>query len=171
MMGFGSIAEGERVKLFLNSLTYSGLPSIVAMRDLSSCRCGRSLRHGVWASPCGGFHGHTASRARDSVVVTCGLSSCGHGSLECEPSSWLRVSCLTTYGDLPGPGTEPVTLWLVANSTTGPPETPPEAFEANSELCSASLGCSPGRAIWGQGCKGDGRGAGAFLPSQYPGPS
>ena len=52
-------------------------------------RAGATLRCGAWASHCGGFSccGAQAVGARASVVVACGLSSCGSWALEHRLSS------------------------------------------------------------------------------------
>ena len=92
------------------------------------CCAQASLRCGVWASHCGGF---SCCRARAlgawaSVVVACGLSSCGSWALEHRPSScgaWAQL--LHSMRDLPGPGMEPVSPALAGGfSTTALPGKP-----------------------------------------------
>ena len=70
--------------------------SLVAASEGFSCCRARAL--GAWAS----------------VVVACGLSSCGSRALECRLSScgaWTELLC--SMWDLPGPGLEPMTPALI----------------------------------------------------------
>ena len=78
-----------------------------------------TLRCGAWASHCGGFSccGAWALGARASVVVACGLSSCGSQALECRLSScgaWTYL--LRGMWDLPGPGLKPMSPTLGGDS-------------------------------------------------------
>ena len=75
-----------------------------------------TLRCSAWASHCSGFSccGAQALSAQASVVVACGLSSCG-----------ARASLLRSTWDLPGPGLEPVSPALAGGFlTTVPPGKP-----------------------------------------------
>ena len=82
---------------------------------------GATLRCSAWASRCGGFSccGARTLGARASVVVACGLSSCG-----------ARAQMLCSVWDLPGPGLEPVSPALAGGFlTTEPPgKTPGQIF-------------------------------------------
>ena len=74
---------------------------------------GATLRCGAWASHCGGFSccGARALGVRASVVVACGLSSCG-----------TQAQFLRGMWDLPGPGLEPMSPVLAGEFlTTMPP--------------------------------------------------
>ena len=74
-------------------------------------RAGATLRCGVWASHCGGFSCCRAQSlgVRASVVVACGLSSCGSRALECRLSSCgAQAQLLRRMWDLPGPGLKPM---------------------------------------------------------------
>ena len=64
--------------------------------------------------------------ARASVVVACGLSSCGSRALEHRLSSCsARAQLLRGMWDLPGPGLEPVSPALAGGlPTTAPPGKP-----------------------------------------------
>ena len=71
---------------------------------------GATLHCGAWASHCGGFSccGACALDAWVSVVVACGVSSCGSRALERRLSSCgARAYLLHGMWDLPGPGLEP----------------------------------------------------------------
>ena len=72
-------------------------------------RAGATLCCSAWASHCGGFSccGAQALGARTSVVVACGLSSCG-----------TRALLLCGTWDLPGPGLEPVSPALAGGFLT-----------------------------------------------------
>ena len=93
---------------------------------------GYSLRCGVWASHCGVFSccGARALGTWASVLVACGLSSCGSWALErrlssCGTRAWL----LSGMWDLPGPGIEPVSPALAGGFlTTVPPGKPTNSF-------------------------------------------
>ena len=65
------------------------------------------LRCGARASHCGGF---SCCGARASVVVACGLSSCG-----------AQAQLLRGMWDLPGPGLEPVSPALSGGFLTTAP--------------------------------------------------
>ena len=56
---------------------------------LKLSRVGATLRCGAWASHCGGFSCCRAGAlgAWASVVVACGLNSCGSRDLECRLSN------------------------------------------------------------------------------------
>ena len=76
-------------------------------------RAGATLQFGAQASHCGGFSccGAWVLGVRTSVVVACGLSSCG-----------ARPYLLRGVWDLPGPGLEPMSPALVGGFlTTAPP--------------------------------------------------
>ena len=84
-----------------------------------------TLHCGAWASHCRGF---SCCRAwalgvRASVVVACGLGSCGSWALEHSLSScgtWAQL--LHGMWDLPGPGLEPMSPALAGGFlTTAPP--------------------------------------------------
>ena len=82
---------------------------------------GANLHCGAQASHCGGFFccGARALGVRASVVVACGLSSCGSWALE------RRFSSCGGMWDLPGPGIEPVSPALAGGFlTTVPPGKP-----------------------------------------------
>ena len=85
----------------------------------------RTLCCGMRASHCGGFSccGARAPGTRTSVVVACGLSSCGLWALEHRLSScgsWVQLLC--SMQDLPGPELEPVSPALAGGFlTTVPP--------------------------------------------------
>ena len=93
---------------------------------------GATLHCGAWASHCGGFSccGAWALGARASVVVACGLSSCGSGALERRLSSCgTRAQLLRGMWDLPRPGLEPVSPALAGRFlTTAPPGKPCKGF-------------------------------------------
>ena len=83
-------------------------------------RARATLRCGAWASHCGGFSCCRAQAlgARASVVVACGLSSCG-----------AQAQLLRGMWDLPGPGLEPMSPALAGGFlTTVPPGKPPVQF-------------------------------------------
>ena len=89
---------------------------------------GATLHRGVRASH---YRGLSCCRARApgtqaSVVVACGLSSCGLRALELRLSSCgARAQLLRGMWDLPGPGLEPVSLALAGGFlTTTPPGKP-----------------------------------------------
>ena len=88
-------------------------------------RAGSTLRCGVQASHCGGFSfcGARALGVWASVVVACGLSSCGSRALECRLGSCgSRAQFLRGMWDLPRPGLEPVSPALAGRFlTTAPP--------------------------------------------------
>ena len=78
-----------------------------------------TLCFGARASHCGGFSccGARALGVRASVVVVCGLSSCGLWALECRLSScgpWALLLC--GMWDLLGPGIEPMSPAMAGNS-------------------------------------------------------
>ena len=80
-----------------------------------------TLHCGAWASHCGGFSccGAWTLGARASVVVACGLSSCGSQALERRLSScgaWALLLC--GMWDLPGPGIEPMSPALAGGFLT-----------------------------------------------------
>ena len=87
-------------------------------------RVGATLHCGSRASHCGGFSCCRvwALGARASVVVACGLSSCGSWALERRLSSCgTGAQLLRTMRDLPGPGIKPVSPALAGGySTTAP---------------------------------------------------
>ena len=100
----------------------------------SNCSKQELLFIGVWASHCGGF---SCCRARAlgawaSVVVACGLSSCGSRALEHRFSSCgARAQLLRGMWDPPRPGIEPVFPALAGGfSTTAPPGKPLSSFQA-----------------------------------------
>ena len=91
-------------------------------------RTGATLRCSARASHCCGF---SCCRARTlgtqaSVVVACGLSSCGLQALEHRLSSCgTQAQLLCGMWDLPGPGLEPVSPALAGRFlTTAPPGKP-----------------------------------------------
>ena len=79
----------------------------------------------MWTSHCGGFSccGAQALGAWASVVVACGLSSCGSRALEHKLSSCgARAKLLHGMWDLPRPEIEPVSPALASGFlTTVPP--------------------------------------------------
>ena len=79
----------------------------------------------AWASHCGGFSccGAQTLGAQSSVVVACGLSSCGSQALEHRLSSCgSQAQLLRGMWDLPGPEIEPVSPALAGGFlTTAPP--------------------------------------------------
>ena len=83
------------------------------------------LRCGVWASHCDGFSccGAQALGRWASVVVACGLSSCGLWAPKHRLSSCVtRALLLRGMWSLPGPGLEPVSPALAGGFlTTAPP--------------------------------------------------
>ena len=91
-------------------------------------RAGATLCCGARASHCGGFSccGARALGAWASVVVACGLSSCGSQAVERRLSScgaWAYL--LHGMWDLPGPGLEPMSPALAGGFlTTEPPGKP-----------------------------------------------
>ena len=94
-------------------------------------RAGSTLRCGAWASwacHCGGFSccGARVLGVRASVVVACGLRTCGSRALERRLSSCgARALLLRGMWDLPGPGLEPVSPALAGRFlTTVPPGKP-----------------------------------------------
>ena len=104
------------------------------MAALGLCCCARALPTcGEWGPLLNEVHGPllaVASRCRArapgvwaSVVVACGLSSCGSQSPECRLSScgaWAQLLC--GMWDPPGPGIEPVSPALAGRfPTTAPP--------------------------------------------------
>ena len=97
-----------------------GLSLVAASGGYSSLRCtGFSLR---WLSCCKAW----ALGTRASVVVACGLSSCGSRALEHRlRSCGARAQLLRSMWDLPGPGLEPVSPALAGRFlTTAPPGKP-----------------------------------------------
>ena len=95
---------------------------------------GHSLLQCAWASHCSGFSccGAWALRVWASVVVACGLSSCGSQALECRLSSCgTQAQLLRGMWDLPRPGLEPVSPALAGGfSTTVPPGKPCAVLES-----------------------------------------
>ena len=95
-------------------------------------RAGATLCCGTRASHCGGFSccGARALGMWASVVVECGLSSCGSRALERRLSSCgARAQLLHGMWDLPGPGLEPVSPALAGRFlTTVPPGKSQESF-------------------------------------------
>ena len=90
---------------------------------------GATLCCSAQAFHCGGFSccGTWALGARASVVVACGLSSCGSRALEHRLSScgaWASLLC--GMWDLPGPGLEPVSPALAGGFLTTAPTGKPE---------------------------------------------
>ena len=95
------------------------------MRGLSLVAAsGAALCCAARASHCGGF---SCCRAQAlgtwaSVVVACGLSSCGSQALERRLSNCgARASFLRGMWDLPGPGLEPVSPALAGGFLTTVP--------------------------------------------------
>ena len=91
-------------------------------------RAGATLHCGVRASHCGGFSccGARALGVQASVVVACGLSSCGSWALEGRLSSCgARAQLLRGMWDLPRQGLEPLSPALAGRFlTTVPPGKP-----------------------------------------------
>ena len=91
-------------------------------------RAGATLHYGAQASHCGGFSccGVQALGTWVSVVVACGLSSCGLWALEHRLRSCsARAYLVHVMWDLPGPGLEPVSPALAGGFlTTAPPGKP-----------------------------------------------
>ena len=112
-------------------------------------RAGATLRCGAWASHCSGFSccGARALGVRASVVVACGLNSCGSRVLERRLSSCgARAQLLRGMWDPPGPGLEPVSPALAGRFlTTAPPGKPlnvqdfKNAFHQNKARSAAHL--------------------------------
>ena len=95
--------------------------SLLCAGFLQLRRVGATLRCGARASHCGGFSCCRAQApgARASVVVACGLSSCGLRALEHRLSSCgARAQLLRSMWDLPGPGLEPVSPALAGGFLT-----------------------------------------------------
>ena len=95
-----------------------------------------TLHCGAQASHCSGFSCCRAWSlgAQASVVVVCGLSSCGLRALEHRLSSCgARASLLRGMWDLPGPGLKPMSPALAGGFlTTVPPGKPnSQIFEQN----------------------------------------
>ena len=88
---------------------------IAACRLSLVAASGGTLCCGAWASHCSGF---SCCRARAlgmraSVVVACGLSSCGSRALELRLSNCgAQAYLLRGMWDLPGPGLKPL-YWQV----------------------------------------------------------
>ena len=86
---------------------------------------GATLHCGARASHCSGFSRCRARAlgAQASVVVACGLSSCGSRALERRLSSCgARAEFLRGMWDLPRPGLKPVSPALAGGFlTTAPP--------------------------------------------------
>ena len=96
-------------------------------------RAGATLRCGVRASHWSGFSsgGAWAPGTQASVVVACGLSSCGLQALERRLSSCgTRASLLRGMWDLPGPGLKPVSPALAGGflATVPPGKSPDIVF-------------------------------------------
>ena len=93
---------------------------------------GATLCFCVLASHCGGFSccGAQALGVRASVVVACGLSSCGSRALERRLSSCgTQDQLLRGMWDLPGPGLQPVSPARAGGlPTTVPPGKSPANF-------------------------------------------
>ena len=112
----------------------------VAARGLSLqlWQVGAALYCGAQPSHCDGFSccGAWALGARASVVVACGLSSCGSRALERRLSSCgTRAQLLHGTWDLPGPGIEPVSPALAGGLlTTAPPGKPSFPFKQKKKL-------------------------------------
>ena len=85
-------------------------PSLLCMGFLQLRQVGTALHFGVWASPCGGFS------CCISQALECRLSSCG---------SWVWLLCSVL--NLPGPGVEPVSPGLGAQSLN--PRPPGESLQ------------------------------------------
>ena len=101
-----------------------GLSLLAASGGYSSLRC-------AGFSYCGGFCCRAqAIGAQASVVVACGLSSCGSQALEHRLSSCgARAQLLRGMWDLPGPGLKPVSPALAGGFlTTAPPRKSQPAF-------------------------------------------
>ena len=101
-----------------------GLSLAVASRGYSSLHCaGFSLQWLLLLQS-------TGSRRTGSVVVACGLSSCGLPALERRLSSCgSRAQLLHSMWDLPRPGIEPVSPALAGRFlTTAPPGKPCSLF-------------------------------------------
>ena len=99
--------------------------SLLCVGFLQLWRAGATLRCSARASHCGGFSccGARTLGRRASVVVECGLSSCGLRSLERMLSSCgSRAQLLRGLWDLPQPGLEPMSPALAGGFlTTAPP--------------------------------------------------
>ena len=82
----------------------------------------------------------TGLGVRASVVVACGLSSCGSWALGCRLSSGTRAQLLRDMWDLPGPGLEPMSPALAGGFlTTAPPGKPLGGFDGWSHRTSQPL--------------------------------
>ena len=93
--------------------------SLLCVGFLQLRRAGATLCCDVRPSHCGGFSccGAQALGARASGVVAHGLSSCGSQALERRLSSCgTRAQLLHGMWDVPGPGLEPVSPALAADS-------------------------------------------------------
>ena len=95
--------------------------SLLCAGFLQLRRVGVTLRCGARASHCSGFSccGAQALGERASVVVVCGLNSCGSWALEHKLRSFsARASLLCSMWDLPRPGLEPVSPALAGGFLT-----------------------------------------------------
>ena len=103
---------------------------------------GATLRCGAQASHRGGFSccGARALGVWASVVVVCGLSSCGSWALERGLSSCgAQTLLLRSMWDLPGPGLEPVSPTLAGGFlTSAPPGKPMKTFLKNTDVISVA---------------------------------
>ena len=74
--------------------------------------------------------GHRLSGMWASVVVACGLNSCSYWALEHKFNSCGHgLSCSAAYGNLPGPGIEPMFPAMAGGFfTTEPPGRPQRRF-------------------------------------------
>ena len=93
---------------------------------------------GAWASHCGGFscYGARALGVWASVVVVCGLSSCG---------AWAQL--LRSMWNLPGPGLKPLSPALAGRFLTTVPPGKPENWHIFFFKCLVEFTSEP---IWAQ---------------------
>ena len=109
-------------KIFKNLFTFGCIgSSLPHMGYLQLRRVGTTLHCSAQASHCSGFSCCRAWTlgAWASVVVACGLSSCGSWALECRLSScgaWTQLLCV--MWDRPRPGLKPVSPALAGGFLT-----------------------------------------------------
>ena len=111
--------------------------SLLRVSFLQLRRAGATLCCGAWASHCSGFSccGAWALGARASVVVACGLSSCGSRALEHRLSScgaWAQLLC--GMWDFPGPGLEPMSPAMAGRFLITAPPRKPQILNSLKEI-------------------------------------
>ena len=116
--------------------------SLLCTGFLQLRRAGVTIPCSVRASHCNGFSccRARAPGMRASVVVACGLSSCGLQALERRLSSCCtRAQLLRGMWDLPGPGLEPVSPALAGGFLTTAPPGKPCLFVFGTRFCLQDL--------------------------------